>query len=133
MYHIYKEDIMINFIRPKKRMHHVNMYAIKQRREFLKVMSRSANSISIQFKCCGYGIELSGIHLILTILVSSIIAWNMIKNKISVFDANSILAYAGISILDGVLFLIIIKIILSLVSFIKDIPRVFFIPDNKWK
>ena len=130
MYHIYKEDIMINFIRPRKRMHHVNMYAIKQRREFLKVMSRSANSISIQFKCCGYGIELSGIHLILTILVASIVAWIMVKNTVAI---NSILPSVIISIFDGVLFLLIVKIILNIISFIKDIPNVLYIPDNKWK
>lgn len=119
---------MFKILKPQKRsFDFVDFSGFRQQKRLVDTMNRIRRSttISMELKFLGYGIKVSGIHLLglLAIFVYGAFVLSEAVNPALIVT----IPYILVIILAGVIGLVAFKLILDLISFIADIPNLLYI------
>lgn len=113
---------MIKFIKPRKNPI-INLYAISARKGYKEIVQDSVDSLYIKFKVLGYGIIISGWHLLILIGILTLLSTSISDNLIGNIHMTLIeYIFINIGIIIGIV--ISIKAIFKLITLIGNIKVV---------
>lgn len=113
---------MIKFIKPRKSSI-INLYAISARKGYKEIVQDSVDSLYIKFKVLGYGIIISGWHLLLLIGLLALLSTSISNNLFSVIHLT-FTEYLFINIGIALSAIILIKVLFSMITLICNIKVV---------
>lgn len=118
---------MIEVIKPEKRRGSIkNVMAPKIQRRYLDIVSDNVNVISLTFKVFGYGIKLSGYHLLWATLIAAYWFVVLIDNTVG-FNTTNGFAILIESIIGGFISLVLLSLVLGILNAIFSIPSYIMI------
>jgi hypothetical protein len=91
------------------------------RKSYLNIISDNMSTISLTFKMAGYGIKLSGYHLLIATLVSAYFFVIVVENTIG-FNTSNGFGILLESIIGGFLSLVALSFIAGVLNTIYSIP-----------
>ena len=118
---------MIEIIKPEKNTGSINnVMAPKMQRRYLDIVSDNVNVISLTFKVFGYGVKLSGYHLLWSTLIAAYWFVVLIDNTVGFNTTNGFVMLLE-SIVGGFLTLVVLSLILGILNAIFSIPSYIMI------
>lgn len=110
---------MIKFIKPRKNPI-INLYAISARRGYKEIVQDSVDSLYIKFKVLGYGIIISGWHLLLLIGLLALLSTSISNNLFGIVHMT-FTEYLFINIGIAICTVVLIKVLFSMITLIGNI------------
>jgi hypothetical protein len=118
---------MIEIIKPKKNSCSINNVAAPEmQRRYLDIVSDNVNVVSLTFKLFGYGIKLSGYHLLWTTLIAAYWFVVLIDNTIGFNTTNGFMMLIE-SVIGGFISLVALSLAMGILNAIFSIPSYIMI------
>jgi hypothetical protein len=118
---------MIEIIKPEKSTGAINnVVAPKMQRRYLDIVSDNVNVISLTFKLFGYGVKLSGYHLLWTTLIAAYWFVVLIDNTVGFNTTNGFMMLIE-SVVGGFISLVLLSLIMGILNAIFSIPSYIMI------
>jgi hypothetical protein len=118
---------MIEIIKPEKTRGSIsNVVAPEMQRRYLDIVSDNVNVISLTFKLFGYGIKLSGYHLLWTTLIAAYWFVVLIDNTVGFNTTNGFMMLIE-SIIGGFISLVLLSLVMGILNAIFSIPSYIMI------
>lgn len=118
---------MIEVIKPEKTRGSIkNVVAPKMQRRYLDIVSDNVNVVSLTFKLFGYGIKVSGYHLLWSTLIAAYWFVVLIDNTVGFNTTNGFVMLLE-SIVGGFISLVLLSLVLGILNAIFSIPSYIMI------
>ena len=118
---------MIKLIKPKKKRTYVdNVYAHSMRKSYLNIISDNVNTVSLTFKMAGYGVKISGYHLLWATFIAAYWFLVVFENTLGFNTSNNFIILAE-CLGGGFLSLVILSFVLGILNIIYNIPKYIMI------
>lgn len=113
---------MIKFIKPRKNPI-INLYAISARKGYKEIVQDSVDSLYIKFKVLGYGIIISGWHLLILIGLLALLSTSISNNLFGVINMT-FTEYLFINIGIALCAIILIKVLFNIITLVGNIKLI---------